>query len=30
MANPTMKKFLVLYLIPTQVMSDWVFRPTGP
>jgi hypothetical protein len=23
MATPTMKKFLVLYLVPTQVMSDW-------
>jgi hypothetical protein len=23
MANPTMKKFLVLYLVPAQVMSDW-------
>jgi hypothetical protein len=23
MANPTMKKFLVLYLVPAQVMGDW-------
>jgi hypothetical protein len=23
MANPTMKKFLVLYLVPAQVMDDW-------
>jgi hypothetical protein len=23
MANPTMKKFLVLYLVPVQVISDW-------
>lgn len=23
MANPTMKTFLVLYLIPAQVMDDW-------
>jgi hypothetical protein len=23
MANPAMKKFLVLYLVPAQVMVDW-------
>lgn len=23
MVNPTMKKFLVLYLVPAQVMDDW-------
>jgi len=23
MARPTMKKFLVLYLVPVQVMGDW-------
>jgi hypothetical protein len=23
MTNSTLKKFLVLYLVPTQVMGDW-------